>query len=201
MTELHMVEWRENDADLRLIEPTLDEVRVHAAMLAEFYNEPVNRALLTNEHEFDADDVILQFAEMREEGGHPFLLFADGAMMGDSDLRRIEGRTAEFAILVGARARQAKGFGTRFGVMMHAFAFGPLGLERLYASVRPENAGSLRMLGKVGYVVDTSPAARRFAEEDDDVCMSVDAAAFARLHGGEVGGIRVTERGIGERRP
>jgi RimJ/RimL family protein N-acetyltransferase len=193
-SQLILVEWQTPDVRLRIVEPTTDEVREHAGTLADFYNEPVNRALLTNEHEFCSDDVVEQFAEMFEEGGHPFLLFADETMVGDCDLRHIEGKTAEFAVLVGARARQARGLGTRFTTMAHVIAFGPLALERVFVSVRPENAGSLRMLGKVGYVVDTSPAARRFAEEEDDVCMSLAAAAFARAQGSAAEGMRVTTR-------
>jgi RimJ/RimL family protein N-acetyltransferase len=57
--------------------------------------------------------------------------------------------------------------------MALVLAFGPLALRRVYASVRPENAGSLRMFEKVGYVVDTSVDARRYAEEPDDVCVSI----------------------------
>jgi ribosomal-protein-alanine N-acetyltransferase len=192
--ELFLVESTLGDARLRLVEPTLDEVRVHATTLAEFYNEPVNRALLTNEHEFAADDVVEQFREMREEGGVPFLLFADETMMGDCDLRHIEGSSAEFAIMVGARSKQARGLGTRYSAMLLALAFGRLGMEKVYASVRPENFGSLRMLGKVGYVVDASPAARRFAEADDDVCMSVDRGLFDTSYPGAVESIRVTTR-------
>jgi RimJ/RimL family protein N-acetyltransferase len=192
--ERFLVEWVMADARLRLVEPTTEEVRAHAATLAEFYNEPVNRALLTNEHEFEPEDVVDQFREMQEDGGHAFLLFADETMMGDCDLRHIEGASAELAIMVGARARQAKGFGTRFGTMLLAFGFGRLGLSRIFASVRPENAGSLRMLGKVGLVLDASPEARRFAEAEDDVCMRVEAGAFKRAHAHAMAAIRVTTR-------
>jgi RimJ/RimL family protein N-acetyltransferase len=192
--ERFVVEWEMADARLRLVEPTTEEVRVHAAMLAAFYNEPVNRALLTNEHQFAPEDVVDQFRDMQAEGGRPFLLFADETMMGDCDLRHIEGTSAELAIMVGARARQGKGFGTRFGTMLLAFAFGRLGLDRVFASVRPENAGSLRMLGKIGLAVDARPAARRFAEADDDVCMSVEARAFTKAYAHAIEAIRVTPR-------
>ena len=63
-----VVDWLVADASLRLVEPTVEEVETHAAVLAGFYNEPYNRALLTNEHEFAAKDVVAQFAEMREVG-------------------------------------------------------------------------------------------------------------------------------------
>jgi RimJ/RimL family protein N-acetyltransferase len=189
-----VVEWRVGDARLRLVEPTTEEVRAHAATLAECYNEPRNRALLTNEHEFAPEDVVEQFDEMRRDGGRPFLLFSDDAMMGDCDLRHVEGSTAEFAIMVGAREHQARGLGTRFATMLHALAFGRLGMKRVYATVRPENAGSRRMLEKVGYVLDESPEARRFADAEDDVCVSVDAASFARAQGSAIAAVQVRLR-------
>jgi RimJ/RimL family protein N-acetyltransferase len=80
--------------------------------------------------------------------------------------------------------------------MVLALAFERLGLDEIYASVRPENAGSLRMLEKVGYVVDASPAARRFAEASDDVCLSITAAALARLHREEMSRIRIELRDV-----
>ncbi len=114
-------------------------------------------------------------------GGRSWLS-VDGAVVGDCDFRHIEQGDAEFAILVGPRAAQGHGLGTRFATLALAVAFGPLALRRVYASIRPENAGSLRMFAKVGYRVDASPSARRFAEEADDVCMSIDAATFGSTH-------------------
>jgi RimJ/RimL family protein N-acetyltransferase len=181
--ERFAVEWSTGGLSLRLVEPTRGEVQRHAAALARDYNEPQNRALMTNEHDFTAGDVVEQFATMQEEGGRPFLLFDEERLMGDCDLRRIEGTSAEFAIMVGPRATQAKGFGTRFSIMLMALAFDRLGLGTIYASVRPENVGSLRMFDKLGYRIDTTPEARRFAEEEDDVCLSIDAKAFAATHG------------------
>jgi [ribosomal protein S5]-alanine N-acetyltransferase len=177
--ELFMVEWAIRDTLLRVVEPTPVEVRAHASTLANYYNEPDNRALMTNQHDFSAEDVALQFAEMRAAGGRPFLLFEGETFLGDCDLRHVEPHKAEFAIMVGARAEQGKGKGTLFSVMLLALAFGRLGLKRIYASVRPQNVGSLRMLKKVGYTFDESPEARRYAEEHDDMCLSVDAHAVA----------------------
>jgi RimJ/RimL family protein N-acetyltransferase len=150
-------------------------------LLADYYNEPTNRALMTNEVEFTAEDVENQFVTMRAEGGRPFLLFDQDDLIGDCDLRRVEATVAELAILVGSRARQAKGYGTRFSFMLVAFAFRELRLSKVYASVRPENAGSLRMFEKLRFSVDASPEARIYAEEDDDVCLSIDAHAFGEV--------------------
>jgi hypothetical protein len=104
-----VVEWTAEDTVLSLVEPSESEIRANAPLLAEYYNEPINRALMTNDHEFDAEDVVAQFESMREEGGRPFLLFERETLLGDSDLRCIESGSAEIAILIGARARQARG--------------------------------------------------------------------------------------------
>jgi|SRR5580692_2823123 RimJ/RimL family protein N-acetyltransferase len=194
--ELLIAEWTVQGALFRVVEPRSAELGLHTTDLAAYYNEPDNRRLMTNEHEFSAEAVAHHFAELRAEGGRPFLLFEDDLLMGDCDLRNIEAGQAEFAILVGARARQGQGKGTLFSVMVHALAFGRLALRTVYASVRPENVGSLRMLQKVGYAVDASPEARRYAEADDDVCLSVSADAFAAGVAGELAtrSIRVAVR-------
>jgi RimJ/RimL family protein N-acetyltransferase len=169
VVELYAVDWDE----LSLFEPTMGEVRAVAAELALHYNEPVNRALMTSEEDSSAEDVIAQFAAMRAAGDRPFLLSISGVVVGDADLRNIERDRAEYAVMVGPRKDQARGLGTRFSSMALVLAFGPLALRRVYASVRPENKGSLRMFEKVGYVVDRSADARRYAEEPDDVCLSI----------------------------
>jgi RimJ/RimL family protein N-acetyltransferase len=190
----YSAEWPAPDARLRLTEPTMAEVRAAAPALADYYNEPTNRALMTNDIDHSADDVIEQFEEMWEDGDRPFLLYVDDVLVGDGDLRNIEGGHAEYAVLVGPRSSQAKGLGTRFSIMTLALSFGPLALCRVYASVRPENAGSLRMFGKVGYAIDTSPEARRYAEEDDDVCLSIGAEAFRGKHAQALAQIRIGPR-------
>jgi RimJ/RimL family protein N-acetyltransferase len=196
MSERFLVEWITDVGRLELVEPTEKEVHEHAPALADFYNEPSNRALLTNTQEFTAVDVVEQFAEMRAHGGRPFLLKVEGGVVGDCDFRNVEGRAAEYAIMIGPRGSQAKGLGTRFSVMLLALAFERLGLDHVYASVRPNNVGSLRMLEKAGYVLDTSPAARRYAEEPDDVCVSIDAATFRRAHGDMSARVRIEIRDL-----
>jgi RimJ/RimL family protein N-acetyltransferase len=182
---------------LSLIEPTDEEVRTYAARLAADYNEPVNRALMTNETEMSEADVVEMFGEMRAEGGRPFLLFDDEALVGDCDFREVDsaGGSAEFAIMIGPRGSQGRGLGTRFGIIAHAVAFGPLGLRRVYAAIRPENAGSLRMFEKLGYARDDGAEARRYAEASDDVCMSIDEALLCARHAEALAQIALAPRG------
>jgi hypothetical protein len=104
--------------------------------------------------------------------------------VGDGDLRGFAaneaGPEAEYALLIGDHGTKARGYGTRLSTLVLHLAFGPLGLSRLFASVVPHNKGSLRLFEKLGFVVDESPAGRRYAEKESDVCLRIDAAEFRR---------------------
>jgi len=89
---------------------------------------------------------------------------------------------------------QGKGLGTRFGVMLHAFAFRTLGLRRLYASIIPANAASLRLFAKLGYEADETPAARRYIDDPDDVTLSLTAERFDALHGALAARLKISAR-------
>lgn len=168
--------------DLRVLEPPPPLVEREAPRLAAFYNDPHNRALLTNTQDFTPADVVEHYASIERAGGYNLLLYEGQTLLGDCDLRNVDGDRAEFAILVGPRGRQGKGLGTRFAIMAHALAFGHAGLAALYVSVRPENTGSLRLFDKLGYLPDASPAARRYAEEADDVCLGIRREVFLARH-------------------
>jgi RimJ/RimL family protein N-acetyltransferase len=177
------IELPEGAERLRAYEPSMGEVAAAARRLAGYYNEPHNRSMLSHTEALSHKDVVDHYRSLAAEGGRPFLLEVDGALVGDADLRRIEDRRAEVAILVGDRSMQGKGLGLRFGVMLHAFAFRVLELERLYASIIPANRPSLRLFEKLGYQPDDGPAARRYADEPDDVTLSLTPAHFDELHG------------------
>jgi RimJ/RimL family protein N-acetyltransferase len=184
-------EWRRDDALLCAREPTEAEVREAAPVLAAFYNEPHNRRMLANTVSLTADDVVSFYGELRGAGGRPLLLWRDGVLVGDADLRRIDGaaRTGEFAILVGERAWHGRGLGTRFATMAHLFAFVALALERVYVSIVAGNAASARMLEKLGYRPDDGPVARGYADEPADVTMSLAHGDFEAACGGSLSAI------------
>lgn len=167
---------------LHAYEPTLTEVQAAAPLLAAFYNDCHNSAMLTNTRELTADEVVETFQAMRAAGDRPFLLEQDGVLMGDADFRHVAGAEAEFAILVGPRAQQSRGLGTRYAAMLHVAALRVLKFERVYAAVIPANIASRRMLDKLRYQVDHSPHAASFAEAEDDVVMSVDWVQFERAY-------------------
>ena len=180
-------EWVDSGVAYRIAEPDLAALQAAAPLLSGWYNEPQNRALLTNEQDLSPEDVLAHYAAMRAGGDRPFLFYQDGALVGDGDLRGFAtwqaGPEAEYALLIGEHGAKGRGLGTRLSLLVLHLAFGPLGLARVFASVIPKNTGSLRMFEKLGFHVDASPAGRRYAEHDRDVCLRMEAAEFARLHG------------------
>jgi ribosomal-protein-alanine N-acetyltransferase len=192
---LWAVEWRQGDETLAALEPTGEELRRAAPELAAFYNDSHNRAMMAHETEaYAAADVVAYYQELRAEGGRPFLLFLDGVLMGDADFRNIEEDAGEFAIMIGGRATQGRGLGTRFGLMLHTFGYGVLGLRRIYISVIPANTASRRLFEKLGYEVDDSAEAREFIDEESDVTMSLSRSAFESARQVERAAIRTFER-------
>ena len=163
-------------------EPTSDELVLHADALAAGYNDPVNAELMSHTAEIAPHEVIENYEAAIAEGMHAFLLFDNGHLVGDADLRNFKGGSAEFAFMIAARSAQGKGLGTRFAIMLHAYGFRELGLHHIYASLVPHNTASRRVFEKLGYIVDDSPEGRAYAEEPTDVTMSLERSTFLRLH-------------------
>lgn len=192
---LWSVEWVQGDETLRALEPTDDELQRAAPVLAAAYNDGHNRLMMGHDDEpHTAGDVVAYYEELRIEGGRPFLLYMDGVLMGDADFRNIADVRGEFAIMIGGRGSQGRGLGTRFALMLHAFGYDVLGLERIYISVIPANAASRRLFEKLGYEPDDSPEARALVDEDSDLTMSLARSAFDRTRNAEQATIRAFER-------
>jgi RimJ/RimL family protein N-acetyltransferase len=123
------------------------------------------------------------------------MLFRDGTLAGDADLRGVAtgAGAAEFAFMIAAPSEQGRGLGTKFAVMVHAFAFARLGVHRMYVSIIPDNVASRRVFEKMGYAIDDDAAARAFAEQPDDIVMSIAKDAFERAHEAALAKIRITE--------
>ena len=96
--------------------------------------------------------------------------------------------------MIGGRASQGRGLGTRFALMLHAFGYDVLGLERIYISVIPANAASRRLFEKLGYQPDDSPEARALIDEETDLTMSLARSAFDRARVADQAAIRTFER-------
>jgi RimJ/RimL family protein N-acetyltransferase len=185
-----LVEWPTDDGDLQAYQPTPDEVAAAAPALAAYYNDAHNSAMMAHESVMSVDDVVEHFERLASQGGRPFLLEWDGQLLGDADLRHIEGGRAEFAIMVGPRASQGKGLGTRFGLMLHALAFRVLALDHLYATIIPANQASQRLFRRLGYEPDDSPFARSYVDEENDLTLSLPRARFEALHAAAVTEVR-----------
>jgi RimJ/RimL family protein N-acetyltransferase len=201
---LCQITWVTPAGRLWAIEPRPDEIVRHAGALAAAYNDPRNAPLLGHTDDVDEEDVIDHYGDVAAAGGHNFLVFAEpgevrggdasGALVADADLRKVGGGAAEFAFMVASPAAQGKGLGTRVALMIHAFGFGRLGLERIYASILPGNAASRRVFEKLGYQIDASPAARAYADEPGDIVMGIDRAAFERAHAQAMAEIEIAVR-------
>jgi RimJ/RimL family protein N-acetyltransferase len=169
-------------------------VASHAADLAAGYNEPENARLMGHVENISEAEVIEHYQALFDEGARPFLLYLDRELLGDADLRGIRDGAAEFAFMIAARNQQGKGLGTKFALMVHAFAFKTLALGRIYASLLPKNRASRRVFEKLGYSVDDSAEARAFADEVGDVTMAIERTTFERAHAAELAQLRITVR-------
>lgn len=174
-----VLRWNDLDLALAARESSPREIARHAEALAAFYNAPHNRAMLSATSDMTPHGVESWAAELRAAGGLHFLLELDGALVGDADLRHIGGGKAEFAIVIGER--QGHGLGTRFAAMLHRHAFERLGMSELFVSIVPENRISVRLFEKLGYGLDTSADARRFAEGPSDLVLSLRPSEFGPL--------------------
>ena len=188
------IDWATEVGHLAAREPAPLEVASRATELSLGYNDPLNAHLLGHDEPISADEVIEHYAAMFDEGARMFLLYRDDHFVGDADLRGLRDGAAEFAFMIAAPTEQGKGLGTRFATMVHAFAFATLGLHHVYASIVPANTASRRVFDKLGYVVDTGPIARGYADHPDDIVMAIDRATFEQAHARALGEIRIAPR-------
>jgi len=187
------IDWSTSAGELCALEPRLDEVVEHVSALAAAYNDPHNAPLLGHEAKISESEVLDHYESLLGQGAHPFLFYRDGQLAGDGDVRGIGDGAAEFAFLIAAQSAQGQGLGTKFATMIHVFAFTHLPIERMYASIIPTNAASRRVFEKLGYEVDTSTAAREYADSGD-VTMSIDRTTFERIHAQAMAEIRIAMR-------
>lgn len=178
----------------RALEPRLDEVASHARDLAAAYNHPLNAPLLGHTDPISETEVVDHYEAMLDAGARMFLLYDDGVFAGDADLRKIAHGAAEFAFMIADPTVQGRGLGTRFAVMVHAFAFQALALDRVFGSVVPANTASLRVFEKLGYARDNSPAARAFADAPGDLTLGIERITFEGLHVADLAEIHVGMR-------
>jgi RimJ/RimL family protein N-acetyltransferase len=178
----YQIAWSFPGGSLLAIEPRPAEVELHVAALAAAYNDPHNAPLLGHTERMTERDVALHYASLANHGGRGFLVFRDGALVADADLRNVARGAAEFAFMVAEVAAQGRGLGTRIATMIHVLAFGQLQLQRVYASIMPKNVASRRVFEKLGYRIETGPIALSYAEDHGDIAMVIDRPTFTRSH-------------------
>jgi RimJ/RimL family protein N-acetyltransferase len=181
--------------DLRLYTPNAAEVRRYAEPLAQFYNDPHNSAMMDHSTEHTVEDIIQLYMDPTSDTLR-FFIEADGIFLGDADLRHIDRArgTAEYAVMIGARAAQGKGWGTQVSLMVTHFAFTELGLQTVYLVVIPANVAGRRAYEKVGYTRDESWAAEEYKDQPDDIAMSIDRQTFLARHGEPLAAISIRPR-------
>lgn len=172
------IDWHCEAGHLVAIEPTAAELAHYSTALSDGYNDPKNAPLMGHTQTITPLEVVESYNDSIASGMRAFILLVDGAFAGDADLRNIRGLTAEFAFMIATPSAQGKGLGTRFATMIHAFGFGHLRLDCIYASVVPENTASKRVFEKLGYRIDNSFVAREYAEEPGDIVLSLPRTRF-----------------------
>ncbi len=172
-------------------EPTEAQVAHHAASLSRAYSESYNAAMMSNSGVMSPADVIEYYAGALRIGARPLLLERDGILAGDADLRHIDAGRGEAAILIAERAAQGQGLGTRFGIMLHAFAFRVVGLQVVHVAIIPENLASQRLFAKLGHTPDLTSEGRRFAEAESDLTLSVTREEFESRYPRELDEIQI----------
>lgn len=173
---------------------------MHAApRLKEFYADPYNQAMMTNTHPLSASEIAAFYSELIDEGGRPLLLYRDGELVGDGDLRGIHDGHAEATLLIGQRSLQGKNLGTLFGAMVLALGCRHLGIEHFHAVYIPENTASARWTQKLGYLRDDSSEARRWAEDDREVVVTLTRTHFEQLHRETLKNARFFTRHVAEK--
>ena len=174
--------WVRDGQRFDIVAPDHALVVLHADALLAWYNAPDNASMMEGSGAMTRDDVIEFWTTLQDGGGYGFLAFVDGRLVGDADVRGIEGSVGEFAIMIGDSRDKGRGIGKTIARMVHVFAYREIGLERLYVPPRRDNAPVHALNAFLGYERDDSPAARAFADSPHCDTYSMGAETFRRLH-------------------
>ncbi|MFO7676543.1 MAG: GNAT family protein [bacterium] len=77
-----------------------------------------------------------------------------GKYIGNASLNEVDyvNRSGRCPVLIGDKSEWGKGLATEACLLIHRFAFRDRGLERIFAQVLENNAASLKMYEKCGYI-------------------------------------------------
>lgn len=186
--------WNREGQRFDIVAPDSALVERHAEALLAWYNAPANASMMEGSGTMTRDDVLDFWATLQVDGGRGFFAFVDGRLVGDADLRGIEGGIGEFAIMIGETRDKGRGIGKTIARMVHVFAFRELGLERLYVPPRRDNAPVHALNAFLGYERDDSETARAFADSPHCDTYSLGAAAFRARHPDAWAGVLAADR-------
>jgi RimJ/RimL family protein N-acetyltransferase len=77
----------------------------------------------------------------------------DQGPIGCGGFRNFDAGAAELSIVLGEPSSWGQGLGTEAMQLLVAFAFGPLGLNRAWLTVRADNARAVRLFRRMGFAV------------------------------------------------
>jgi ribosomal-protein-alanine N-acetyltransferase len=117
-----------------------------------------------------------RYAEMHVRRGYACWVVEEretGCIVGEAGLQPFDGKGPEIELgYAFGHAHQGQGFATEAGRAIIAEGFQEMALDRLVAVTRDENAGSQRVLEKLGF----TPAGRRTAWGHDQPFYALDRA-------------------------
>lgn len=120
-------------------------------------SDPTVLAQLFGEAPPTRDGHLRWFEEMRARGDRQEFVIMDrasGHAVGTIGLSRIDPahRRAEYGVLIGEANARDKGFAAEASRLLLGYAFGRLGLNRVYLHVFSENEAAIRLYRRVGFV-------------------------------------------------
>ena len=77
----------------------------------------------------------------------------DQGPIGCGGFRNFDADAAELSIVLGEPSSWGQGLGTEAMQLLLAFAFGPLGLHRVWLIVRADNERAIKLFSRMGFVV------------------------------------------------
>jgi len=137
-------------------QPTMEDVEI----IRDLKNNEKAAFLLGGVHHKYTSDDIVNWINYHNNNAEEVLLVVEdtnlGKLIGHVGLYKIDNvaKKTEFGILIADDDSRGKGYGTKATSLMVEFAFRELGMHKVTAEVLSENAPSIAMFKKCGFIVD-----------------------------------------------
>jgi len=135
-----------------------DVARIHAAL----YGDPAVRRWTGGPSTLtETRAVIARYIDAQRRDGYAYGAVVERGssdLVGEAGLKPLDDVGPEIEVgYAFAVASQRRGYATEVARAIAATAFGPMQLERVYATAHPENAGSRHVLAKLGFTSVPTP--------------------------------------------